>query len=606
MSALVKINQSSAKKTCEVYISHLISNFHSNVQIIQQLQNTNNLSSVISRHSIVLKTGFSNDTFVSNHLINSYIRLDETKDAHRVFNEMSDRNVVTWTSLMSGYINIGQPKSALQLFQQMPRNYIFPNPFTFATVINACSYLSDIETGRRTHSLIVVSGFHSNLVVCTSLINMYGKSNSVDESRRVFDSMENRNVVSWTSMISVYTQNALGEDALFLFREFINSKSYEPNQFMLSSVINACASLAKLVTGKVTHCTVIRHGYDTNEVVGSSLIDMYTKCGLFDYSDKIFKRIRNPGLIPYTSMIVGAAKYGLGRFSLHLFEEMLKKGIRPNGVTFLGVLHACSHSGLVDTGLEYLNSMYEKHGISPDSKHYICAVDMLGRIGRLDEACQLAQFVPPDAEDIEILWGSLLSSSRTYGRLDIATEAGERLIEINQRLATAYVTMSNTSASVGDWENAYRLRSEMNKSGTSKEPGRSWVELRDKVYVFYAGNAKSCARGDEVVSLLKELEVRIKERGYVRGRKGLVFVDVEDEVEEMILGLHSEKLALGFALLSIPKGLTIRVIKNLRMCLDCHEFFKVTSEIMERDFIVRDVNRFHHFRDGSCTCNDFW
>ncbi|MCL7039868.1 hypothetical protein MKW94_007360 [Papaver nudicaule] len=603
MSALVK---SSAKKRCKIHISRLISNFHTNIQIVQQLQNTNNLNSLVSNHTIVLKSGFSNDTFISNHLINSYIRLHKTEDAHRVFDEMSDRNVVTWTALMSGYINIRQPKSALKLFEQMPRSIIFPNPFTFATAINACSYLSDIGTGRKTHSHIVVSGFHSNLVVCTSLINMYGKSNYVDDSRRVFDSMENKNVVSWTSMISVYAQNARGEEALLLFREYINSKSYEPNQFLLSSVINACASLAKLVTGKVTHSAVIRHGYDTNEVVASSLIDMYAKCGLFDYSLKIFRRIPNPGLIPYTSVIVGAAKYGLGRFSLDLFEEMLEKGIRPNDVTFLGVLHACSHSGLIDTGLQYLNSMYETHGIIPDSKHYICAVDMLGRTGRLDEACQLAKFVPPEVKDIEILWGSLLSSSRTYGRLDIAVEAGERLIEMNQHLATAYVTMSNTSASVGNWENAYRLRSEMNKSGINKEPGSSWVELRDKVYVFYAGNVKSCARGDEVVNLLKELEVRMKERGYVRGRKGLVFVDVEDEVEEMVLGLHSEKLALGFGLLSIPEGAAIRVIKNLRMCLDCHEFFKAISKIVERDIIVRDVNRFHHFIDGSCTCNDFW
>ncbi|KAF5182170.1 Pentatricopeptide repeat-containing protein [Thalictrum thalictroides] len=505
---------------------------------------------------------------------------------------------------MAGYINNGKPRVALRLFETMPKDQVLPNSFTFTTVINACSFLADVETGRKIHAHVEILGLKSDLVICTSLIDMYGKCNDVVEAWKVFDTMVYRNVVSWTSMIVVYVQNALGEQALLLFREFILFMS--PNHFMLASVISACASLGRLVTGKVTHGAVIRRGYDGNDVVASSLVDMYAKCGCITYSGKVFRLIESPCVIQYTSMIVGAAKYGQGNLSLDLFQEMIERGIRPNDVTFVGVLHACSHSGLVDIGLEHLNSMYTKHGIVPGAKHYICAVDMLGRLGRLDEAYQLAQTISAEAKEVALLWGSLLSASRSHGRLDLTVEAGKRLLELKQQLAGTYITMSNTYATMGKWEDAHRIRSEMINHGIQKEPGCSWVEIKDLTYAFYAGGLSSCTRRTEILNVLRELELRMKERGYVSGSKGSVFVDVEEEAEEAIVGLHSEKLALGFSLISMPRGTTIRIMKNLRMCWNCHEAFKLISNIVQRDIVVRDLNRFHHFKDGLCTCKDFW
>ncbi|EEF45512.1 pentatricopeptide repeat-containing protein, putative [Ricinus communis] len=406
-------------------------------------------------------------------------------------------------------------------------------------------------------------------------------------------------------MIAAYAQNARGNEALEVFRQFNSLVQERSNHFMLASVINACASLGKLVSGKVAHGAVIRSGYEVNDVVASALVDMYAKCGCFSYSDKVFRQIPNPSIIPYTSMIAGAAKYGLGKVSLQLFEDMVRRRIKPNDVTFVGVLHACSHSGLVNEGLQHLNSMYGKHGIMPDVKHYTCVVDMLSRSGRLDEAYQLAKSIRVNPSEGALLWGTLLSASRLQGRVDVAVEASKWLIESNQQVAGTYVTLSNTYALAGEWENAYYLRSQMKRVGVYKEPGCSWVEIKDSTYVFYAGNL-SCERGNEVLNFLKELERRMKERGYVGGSMGLVFVDVEQEAKEEIVSLHSERLALAFALLSIPKGITVRVMKNLRMCKDCHEAFKLISGIVERDFVVRDINRFHHFDNGSCSCRDFW
>ncbi|KAG6726498.1 hypothetical protein I3843_02G071400 [Carya illinoinensis] len=585
-----------------------LSNFHTEFFycIQRQLRNCNDIVSATSAHSNVFKSGFLNDTFTSNHLINCYVRLQKINDARKLFDEMPAPNVVSWTSLMAGYVDAGQPQMALSLSREMYRSSVVPNDFTFATMINACSILADLQVGKTVHAHVEILGFRSNLVVCSSLVDMYGKCNDVDEARRVFDLMSCRNVVSWTSMITAYAQNAQGHHALQIFREFGVLMLDHPNHFMLASVINACASLGRLVSGKVAHGTVIRRSHDSNDVVASALVDMYAKCGSVSYSEKVFRRIRNPSVISYTSMIVGAAKYGLGNTSLDLFEEMIDRRIKPNDITFVGILHACSHSGLVDEGLEHLKSMHVKHGIIPDAKHYTCVVDMLGRTGRLEEAYQLAKSIQVESDEGALLWGTLLSASRLHGRVDIAVEASKRLIESNQQVSGAYVTLSNAYALAGQWENVHSLRSEMKRTGVYKEPGCSWVEIKDSSYVFYAGDVASCPQGNKLVGLLRELEERMKERGYVGGSIGLVFVDVEEEAKEEIVGLHSERLALAFGLINIPKGVTIRVMKNLRMCRDCHEAFKLISDIVERDFMVRDVNRFHHFDKGSCTCRDFW
>ncbi|KAJ7980246.1 Pentatricopeptide repeat-containing protein family [Quillaja saponaria] len=389
---------------------------------------------------------------------------------------MSEPNVVSWTSLMTGYVNMGQPEIALLIFLEMHGRAVAPNGFTFTTVINACSILARIMLGRSIHAQVEVLGFRSNLVVYSSLIDMYGKCNEVFEARLIFDSMCSRNIVSWTSIITACAQNAQGHVALQIFREFNCLMLESPNHFMLASVINACASLGRIVSGKVTHGVVIRHGHDSNDVIASALVDMYAKCGSFIYSDKVFRRISHPCVIPYTSMIVGAAKYGLGTLSLELFDEMIDRRIKPNDVSFVGILHACSHSGLIDKGLEYLNSMHRKHGVIPQAKHYICVVDMLARVGRLEEAYQLAKSVQVEPDGGALMWGTLLSASRLQGRLDIAVEASRRLIESNQQVAGAYVTLSNTYALAGEWISAHSLRSEMKRTGIHKELGCSWIE----------------------------------------------------------------------------------------------------------------------------------
>ncbi|VYS62819.1 unnamed protein product [Arabidopsis thaliana] len=582
--------------------------------LVHKLSESTNAAFTNLLHTLTLKLGFASDTFTVNHLVISYVKLKEINTARKVFDEMCEPNVVSWTSVISGYNDMGQPQNALSMFQKMHEDRpVPPNEYTFASVFKACSALAESRIGKNIHARLEISGLRRNIVVSSSLVDMYGKCNDVETARRVFDSMigYGRNVVSWTSMITAYAQNARGHEAIELFRSFNAAlTSDRANQFMLASVISACSSLGRLQWGKVAHGLVTRGGYESNTVVATSLLDMYAKCGSLSCAEKIFLRIRCHSVISYTSMIMAKAKHGLGEAAVKLFDEMVAGRIKPNYVTLLGVLHACSHSGLVNEGLEYLSLMAEKYGVVPDSRHYTCVVDMLGRFGRVDEAYELAKTIEVGAEQGALLWGALLSAGRLHGRVEIVSEASKRLIQSNQQVTSAYIALSNAYAVSGGWEDSESLRLEMKRSGNVKERACSWIENKDSVYVFHAGDL-SCDESGEIKRFLKDLEKRMKERGH-RGSSSMittsssVFVDVDEEAKDEMVSLHCERLALAYGLLHLPAGSTIRIMNNLRMCRDCHEAFKLISEILEREIVVRDVNRFHCFKNGSCTCRDYW
>ncbi|XP_031484862.1 pentatricopeptide repeat-containing protein At4g15720 isoform X1 [Nymphaea colorata] len=552
-------------------------------------------------HAIALKLGYGDLLFLNNHLLNFYCKCQLIQNAHRLFDEMPQRNVVSWTALMAGYVHCGQGYEALQLFAEAKKGGAWVNAFTFATAINACSALADVHDGLKLHGQAEIEGYVSNLVVGSALVDMYGKCGLVDHARRVFDEMAVKNIVTWTSMISICAQNGRGPEAIQLFAA-LQARNLVPNEYTFATVVNACASLGCLGAGKLSHALIIRRHCDTNEVVSSALVDMYPKCGCLNYAVKVFRRVADPKVIQWTSIIMGHAQHGLGHAGLQLFDEMLARGIQPNDVTLVGVLYACSHSGLVNRGKEVFDSMYRVYGVIPDTKHYTCMVDMLGRAGRLDDAEALIETMPM-APDV-LLWGALLSASRSHGRIELAIKAAENLIELNQQLDSTYVTLSNMYASVDRWSDAVRIRREMKIRGICKEPGCSWIEVKSKTYVFFAGD-QSCVHEGQIITVLQELEKKMREKGYVADRS-LVFHNVEEEAKEEILGFHSERLALAFGLINTAEGSVIRILKNLRICSDCHEAFKLLSEIVSRDLIVRDVNRFHHFGNGSCSCGDYW
>lgn len=583
--------------------------------LIHLLRGGSDLASVAATHAKLVKAGIATPLSSSNHLLAAYCRYGAIGCARDLFDGMRDRDVVSWTTLMSGYAAAARPRDAVSLLRAMGCSGVRPNAVTFSTAACACARLADAELGRQVHAQVEIAGCARDTVVATALVDMYGKSGGVEDARAVFDAMAApaRNAVSWGAMLAVYAQNALGNEAVELFAELRTcGGGMAPNHFMLASVVSACAGMARLGIGRCVHGAVLRLGYGNNDVISVALVDMYSKCGRYEYSRKVFDRIKQPSVVTYTSIIVAAAKYGRWTCALTLFNEMVDQGVQPNDVTLLGVMHACSHSGLVDTGLQLLRSMQSRYGVAPCPSHYTSAVDMLGRAGRLEEAFELAKEAQLEGNDALLLWNSLLSACRTHKRLDLATMAGQRVYEFNnqQDVAAGLVVMSNAYISAGQIDNAAAVRSSMRLRGIRKDPGCSWIEVKDTPHVFYAG-AVSCAGAwaDKVLMLLDELESKMRERGY-RGRLGSARVsDAHEDEEEgkgVMVGVHSEILALAFGLLVVPNGMTIRVMKNLRMCSDCHEVFKFISAIVESEFVVRDLNRFHHFKLGSCSCNDYW
>ncbi|KAK9291682.1 hypothetical protein L1049_019631 [Liquidambar formosana] len=316
------------------------------------------------------------------------------------------------------------------------------------------------------------------------------------------------------------------------------------------------------------------------------------------FSDKLADR----NVVLWTSMISGCALHGQGKEASCLFESMINEGIMPNEVSFVGVLTACSHAGLLDEGCKYFRSMKEVYGMRPGVEHFTCMVDLYGRAGQLNEA---RDFIYTNGiSHLSAVWRSFLSSCRLHKNIKMGKWVSEKLLELEPLDAGPYILLSNICATNHRWEEAAKVRSLMQKRGVKKHPGQSWIQLKNQVHNFVMGD-RSHPQDAEIYSYLDKLIGKLKEIGYSTNVK-LVMQDVEEEQGEVLLGFHSEKLAVAYGIISTSSGTPIRVMKNLRICIDCHNFVKYTSQLLGREIVVRDIHRFHHFKRGRCSCGDYW
>ncbi|XP_028783775.1 putative pentatricopeptide repeat-containing protein At3g13770, mitochondrial isoform X2 [Neltuma alba] len=538
-------------------------------------------------HAHMIKTDYLPSVYLRTRLIVFYTKCDSLDDARRVLNEMPERNVVSWTAMISAYSQKGYASEALTLFLHMLRS---GSPgFVF---------------GRQIHSLIIKSDYESHIFVGSSLLDMYAKVGKIHEAHDVFKCMPERDVVSCTAIISGYAQLGFDdEEALGLFRQ-LQKEGMQSNYVTYASVLTALSGLAALDHGKQVHNHVLRCEIPSSVVLQNSLIDMYSKCGNLIYSRRIFDTMPVRTVISWNAMLVGYSKHGMGREVLDLFTLMREENkVNPDSVTILAVLSGCSHGGLEDRGLDIFNDMANgKLGVEPEIEHYGCVVDLLGRSGQVEEAFKFINEMP--FEPTPAIWGSLLGACRVHSNVDIGEFVGHRLLEVEPGNAGNYVILSNLYASVGRWEDVKSLRDLMLKKAVIKEPGKSWIELDQILHTFHASD-RCHPRREEIFAKVKELSIKFKEVGYVPDLSCVLY-DVDDEQKEKILQGHSEKLALTFGLIATPKGVPIRIIKNLRICVDCHNFAKLISKVYGREVSLRDKNRFHRIIGGRCTCGDYW
>ncbi|OQU90179.1 hypothetical protein SORBI_3002G358900 [Sorghum bicolor] len=605
----------------------------------------------------VLKSGAGGVLSVSNALVALYMKceaLEATRDARKVLDEMPDKDALTWTTMVvgyvrrgdvgaarsvfeevdvkfdvvwnamiSGYVHSGMVVEAFELFRRMVLERVPLDEFTFTSVLSACANAGFFAHGKSVHGQItrLQPNFvpEAALPVNNALVTLYSKCGNIAVARRIFDNMKSKDVVSWNTilsgyvesscldkavevfeempyknelswmvMVSGYVHGGFSEDALKLFNR-MRAEDVKPCDYTYAGAISACGELGSLKHGKQLHGHLVQLGFEGSNSAGNALITMYARCGAVKEAHLMFLVMPNIDSVSWNAMISALGQHGHGREALELFDRMVAEGIYPDRISFLTVLTACNHSGLVDEGFQYFESMKRDFGIIPGEDHYTRLIDLLGRAGRIGEARDLIKTMP--FEPTPSIWEAILSGCRTSGDMELGAHAADQLFKM-------------TPQHDGRWVDAARVRKLMRDRGVKKEPGCSWIEAGNKVHVFVVGDTKH-PEAHKVYKFLEMVGARMRKLGYVPDTK-VVLHDMEPHQKEHILFAHSERLAVGFGLLKLPPGATVTVLKNLRICDDCHAVMMFMSKAVGREIVVRDVRRFHHFKDGECSCGNYW
>ncbi len=434
----------------------------------------------------------------------------------------------------------------------------------------------------------------------SSLFDMYAKYGSIDEAWRVFNSMPKRDVVAWNAMILGYAKCGQGQKALQLCCQ-MQYEGVHPVPVTFVGMLNACASVAALEEGRNIHGAIIQSGYESDVFVGSSLIDMYAKCGSVEDAWRVFNRMPRHNMVAWTAMLGAYAMHGHANEALAHFERMCEQGVEIDDITFLSLLSASWHAGLVDEGLCYFRFMSSVYGISPTNEHYACVVDLLGRAGRLHDAEVLIKTMPCEAN--ATVWMALLGACRIHGNLEMGECIARRVLESDPGNSAGYVLLLNIYAAAGNWDLSATVQKLRLERGVRRQQGRIWIEVNNEVHTFVVDDQEH-PQINEIHAELKRLSVQMKDAGYVPDITFMLH-DVEEEEKLFHLCHHSEMLAIAYGLISTPPGTPILIFKNLHVCGHCHSAAKFIAKLVGRAIIIRDANRFHHFENGLCSCKDY-
>ncbi|CAL0327811.1 unnamed protein product [Lupinus luteus] len=553
-------------------------------------------------HALAVLFGFHHNSIIGNALVTMYGKFGFMAEAQKVCKIMPKRDEVTWNALIGGHADNKEPNAAIKAFNLLREEGLPVNYITIVNLLSACLSPDNLlEHGMPIHAHIVVSGFELDTYVQSSLITMYAQCGDLNTSNYIFDVLANKNSSTWNAILSANAHHGPGEEALKLAVKMRHS-GVDLDQFSFSVALSIIGNLTVLDEGQQLHTLIIKRGLEPNEYILNAIMDMYGKCGEIDDVFKILPQPRSRSLRSWNILISALARHGCFQQGREAFREMLDLGLRPDHVTFVSLLSACSHGGLVDEGLAYFSSMTTEYGVPIGIEHCVCIIDLLGRSGRLAEAEVFINKMPIPPTDL--VWRSLLAACKTHGNLELGRKAAERLFEMDSSDDSAYVLYSNVCASTRRWEDVENVRKQMESHNIKKKPACSWIKLKNKVATFGMGE-KFHPQGTQIYAKLEELRKMIKETGYVPDTS-YSLQDTDEEQKEHNLWNHSERIALAYGLINTAEGSPLRIFKNLRVCGDCHSVFKLVSEIVGRKIILRDAYRFHHFTGGKCSCSDYW
>ncbi|XP_024539296.1 pentatricopeptide repeat-containing protein At4g21065 [Selaginella moellendorffii] len=552
-------------------------------------------------HLLITEHGLDDTTTMSNALVNVYGRCESPDDARTVFDQLELPNLISWNSMIGIYVQCERHDDALQLFRTMQQQGIQPDRVNFMTILGACTIGSHGRTRKLVHQCVEESGLGGSPLVQTSLVNMYAKAGELDVAEVILQEMDEQQITAWNVLINGYTLHGRSREALETYQR-LQLEAIPVDKVTFISVLNACTSSTSLAEGKMIHSNAVECGLDSDVIVKNALTNMYSKCGSMENARRIFDSMPIRSAVSWNGMLQAYAQHGESEEVLKLIRKMEQEGVKLNGITFVSVLSSCSHAGLIAEGCQYFHSLGHDRGIEVKTEHYGCLVDLLGRAGKLQEAEKYISKMPSEPEIVT--WASLLGACRVHKDLDRGKLAARKLLELDPGNSSASVVLSNIYSERGDWKNAAKLRRAMASRRVKKVPGISSIQVKNKVHEFRVRDT-SHPRAAEIYDKVEELCFAMREAGYVPDTK-MVLHDVDEEQKESLLAYHSEKLAIAFGLISTPEKSSLHIFKNLRVCEDCHTATKFISKITGREIVVRDNHRFHHFRDGSCSCKDYW
>ncbi|KAG6532352.1 pentatricopeptide repeat-containing protein At2g03880, mitochondrial-like [Zingiber officinale] len=557
-------------------------------------------------HSQIIVHGFSSNTILESALIAVYTRCGEVGNGRQIFETMGRKNAITWNSMIRGYSQIGNSEQALYLFGLMRRDGLAPDSFTFPALLAGATSAGSELLGEFTgvHAYAIKVGLERDCFVGSSLIAMYSTNGFFQDARQAFDSVSSKDVGVWSSIISANIKAQRANDALDLFTEMLNL-NFQPNQFIFSSSLTACGQLSILETGKQVHASCLKSNDAMDTATQNSLISMYSNCGCIEEARRVFNSLEEyrRNVISFNSMISASAQHGYPKEAAELFEQLQQVGLRPDGITMLNLLSAFNHAGLVREGVSSFSAMVEGANDQVGYRHYACMVDMLSRAGKIDEALRFIIRDMPFEPDTP-LWRIVLGACSKHRNLRVAKQVARLLLEMEPEEAANYVLLANVYARSGRWRQAEEVRQLMKGKGIEKEAGFSWIEI-DKATHTFGVEDRSHPLSVKIYQKLQELMSGIEAVGYVPDIS-FTLHDLDGAGRRQSLYYHSEKLAFAFGDLSAARGVQLRIMKNLRVCGDCHNAYKQFSLITNREIVLRDKYRFHHFSKGACSCGDYW
>ncbi|XP_020109255.1 pentatricopeptide repeat-containing protein At4g20770-like [Ananas comosus] len=446
---------------------------------------------------LMQRLGFEPDEVTYISMLAACARTGDIAYAREMFDKIVSPNVTSWNAILSGYSQEDSLEEAISLFRKMQLSNVRPDRTTLALILSSCSGLGLLECGKQVHSASIRLALHVDMFVASGLVDMYSKCGHIEVAKRVFERMPERDVVSWNAMITGFSVHSLNKEAFCFFKQ-MRENGLLPTEFSYTSVINSCARLSSLPQGRQIHAQTAKDGYAGDVYVGSALIDMYAKCGNVEDARVLFDCMPLRNIVSWNEMIHGYAQNGCGKKAVELFEYMLTTEQKPDSVTFIAVLTACSHSGLVDEAIKYFDSMEKDYNIRPLADHYTCIIDSVGRAGRLTEAEGLIHKMP--CQDDPIVWEVLLSACAVQGNAKLGKYAAENLLRLDPNNSSSYVLLSNIYASLGQWDDASAVRALMSNRGVVKDRGYSWINQKDGVRAFMVSDDLSMVDAERAVN----------------------------------------------------------------------------------------------------------